>query len=407
MNATRPEPAAAPPPGVSGVPGTSPRVLHVITALAEGGAERQLELLVRQQGRAASVVALYDGGPIGESLRRDGYDVRVLGMGGWRRILTWLRLAWLIRQLRPDVVHVHLLAAQLWGIPAARLARVPVTVSSEHSLNEAMIEGRDHARWLVWLYRLLAALATHTIAVSEATRGRLVGWGVPDEKISVIDNGLDFAAMAFSEQGRRRVREEFAVPGDVELVGAVGRLHPSKRFDRLLTALAPRLGPRRRLLIVGEGQLREELTQLAAALGVTDHVSFAGARNDMRDIYSAMDVLVSPSQDETFGIAVVEGRACGLPVVFATCPAITGLGQPLPGAYQVRQLTGEAELAGMRELVDQALAERPGQRWEPPQPLQNRYAISSTAGAISTLYQRLLEKGGNSGRAAIRSPQGR
>lgn len=371
-----------------------PRVVHVITALAEGGAERQLELLVREQGDRAVVVALYDGGPIADALLRDGYDVRVLGMDGWRKAAAWPRLARLLRRLRPDVVHVHLLAAQLWGIPAARLGGVRVSVSSEHSLNEAMIEGREHARWLVVLYRVLAGLATHTIAVSEATRGRLVDWGVDPSAITVVDNGLDFAAMSYDPAGRDRVRAEFAIPAGSDVVGAVGRLHPSKRFDRLIAALAPTLGPGRILLVAGDGELREALTRQAGDLGVGEHVRFAGARSDMRDLYSAMDVLVSPSRDETFGIAVVEGRACSLPVVFATCPAITGLDEPLQGAHQLPPGDGEAELEAIRAAVDAALAQvhaAGGGRLGSPDALAARYAMSGTAAAVERLYARLLD----------------
>lgn len=374
-------------------PAGRPRVSHVITALAEGGAERQLELLVREQGDRAVVVALYDGGPIADALRRDGYDVRVLGMDGWRKATAWPRLALLLRRLRVDVVHVHLLSAQLWGIPAARLAGVRVVVSSEHSLNEAMIEGREHARWLVVLYRILATLATHTIAVSEATRQRLVDWGIPRSEITVVDNGIDFAAMSFDPAGRSRVRAELGIPERTVVVGAVGRLVPSKRFDVLIAALAPTLGPDRTLVVAGDGELREALTRRAADLGVAEHMRFTGARSDMRDLYSAMDVLASPSRDETFGIAVVEGRACGLPVVFATCPAITGLPEPLVGAHLLQPAYGDAELAAIRAGVDAALVQlraADGDRLGSPDPLVARYAIGGTAAAVDRLYERLL-----------------
>ncbi|MBK8435490.1 MAG: glycosyltransferase [Austwickia sp.] len=379
-----------------------PRVVHVIAALAEGGAERQLELLVREQGPDVSVIALYDGGPIAETLRRDGYDVRVLGMDGTRKALAWPRLARVLREVAPEVVHVHLLAAQLWGIPAARLAGVPVVISSEHSLNEAMIEGRDHSPWLVRVYRLLAGMASHTIAVSEATRANLEGWGVPAHKISVIDNGLNFSAMSYDPAGRERIRAELGIGPEVALVGAVGRLFGSKRFDALIAALAPTLNSSRRLMIVGEGELRESLTAAARDLGVADLVRFTGARGDMRELYSAMDVLVSPSRDETFGIAVVEARACGMPVIFATCPAITALREPVEGSYKLPQGDPVEEAQAIRAQVDRALADltsRSGARLSSPEPLVERYAMSGTASAIDRLYRRLLYQAGSPRRA--------
>lgn len=386
--------------------GTRPlRVLHVITALAPAGAEREVELLARAQP-GAKVVALYDGGAVADALLRDGYDVRVLGMDGWRKLLAWPRLARLMRRLRPDVVHVHLLSGQLWGIPAARLARVPVTVSAEHSLNPTMIEGRQHSPTLIRLYRGLAALATHTVAVSEMTRQHLVDWGVRPESISVIDNGLDFEAMSFDAAARDRVRSEFDVPDGTTLIGAVGRLAPAKRFDRVIAALAPTLGPDRRLLIVGDGTERDNLARQAADLGVADYVQFAGPRSDMRDVYSAMDLLIGPSWAETFGIAVVEARACGVPVIYSTAPAIAELPEPLEGTYPIPLVDDDTELDAIRSAVDRALRERAaagGGRLGPPHALAERFSMRQTADDLDALYRRLLvaARGRRTGRSSV------
>ena len=205
------------------------RVVHVITSLTTGGAERQLEMLVRRSAHESVTIALYAGGPVADSMRAAGERVEVLDLVGWRRALTSVVLARRLRHYRPDVVHVHLLSAQLWGIPAARLAGVPVVVSTEHSLMDDTIEGRPHTWWLRLLYRGLERLATHTVAVSSTTAQRLRRWGVQGTRITVADNGIDFEALAFDEV-RDTLHQAMALGGaDILAYGPVEGLGSLRR----------------------------------------------------------------------------------------------------------------------------------------------------------------------------------
>ncbi len=354
----------------------------MITTLVTGGAERQLELLVGRSGADTTTIALYDGGPVADSMRAAGHHVEVLGMAGWRKALAVPRLALHLRRLRPDVVHVHLLAAQLWGIPAARLAGVQVVVSTEHSLMESTIEGRPHTRWLMAVYRVLERLTTHTVAVSRTTAERLATWQVPARRITVIDNGVDVAALAFDPAARSSVRAELGL-GDAVVFGAVGRLETVKRLDEVLTAAAPLLRrPGHVLLVLGAGPLLPALRQQARSLGIEQAVRFLGARGDVPRVLSAMDVLVSASRDETFGLAVVEALVSGLPVVYAQCPAIEELPGPIPAAVRIGA-------DGLASALETALAAGLHRR-EPPHPLLARYDARLTAARVDRLDTDLL-----------------
>ena len=357
------------------------RVVHVITTLTTGGAERQLELLVARSHQRTSTLALYEGGPVADSMRAAGAGVDVVGMAGWRKALAIPRLALRLRRIRPDVVHVHLLSAQLWGIPAARLAGVPVVVSSEHSLMESTVEGRPHRWWLRTLYRLLERLSTHTVAVSATTADRLAQWGVPAERVTVIDNGIDFAGLAHDPAARAQVRAELGL-GDAVVLGVVGRLDPVKRVDEVLAACAGLLHrPGHVLLVVGTGPLRPRLEEQARALGIAERVRFLGARGDVPRLLSAMDLVVSASRDETFGMAVVEAVGSGLPVVYAQCPALEELADRPAGAHQVGP-------AGLAVAVEQAVAA--GLHRQPvPGALLDRYDAPGTAGRVDALYEQL------------------
>ncbi|MEO6996630.1 MAG: glycosyltransferase [Terracoccus sp.] len=364
------------------------RVVQVITSLPTGGAERQLELLVGRTHEQTTTIALYDGGPVADSMRAAGHRVEVLGMQGWRRFVAPVRLARRLRRLRPDVVHVHLLAAQLWGIPAARLARVKVVVSSEHSLMHDTIEGRPHTRWLRRLYRLLEAMTTRTVAVSATTAQRLRDWGVPAGKIVVSDNGIDFAALELDASGRDALRRELGLTTDATVIGAVGRLDPVKRIDLVLHACAPLLRDGAALVVAGSGPLGPELQALSERLGVASAVHWLGSRGDMTAVLSAMDVLVSASADETFGMAVVEALGNGLPVTFVECPALEELSCVPSHAHQVAR-TGDEQVdaVALRDGVRQGLAD--GRRPVPAE-LRERYGVLAATQRMERLHAQLV-----------------
>jgi glycosyltransferase involved in cell wall biosynthesis len=197
----------------------------------------------------------------------------------------------------------------------------------------------------------------------------------------VIPNGLDVDALVFDAAARRRVRSSFGVPDGTYVVGGVGRLETGKRFDALIAALAPLLGPSRRLLLVGDGRERQRLRQLADAAGVADRVIFAGERADIGALLSAMDLFVSPSDDETFGIAVLEALAAALPVLYVQCPALDNL--PATAACQISGTVDDLRQA-VREHLHAGLQLRGGAATE-----LARYAISACSSAVDALYDRL------------------
>jgi glycosyltransferase involved in cell wall biosynthesis len=378
-------------------PGRRSSVVQVITTLTTGGAERQVESIVDHSRHRQHVIALYGGGAVAESLISAGHSVEVLDLAGPRRLLALPVLVRRLRQLRPDTVQVHLLSGQLWGLPAARLARVPFIVSTEHSLMEHSIENRPLTRPLRRLYLALNHLASRTVAVSGATAERLVRWGVRADGITVIDNGIDFARLAFSADSRAAIRAELGVGDDVELVGAVGRLEPVKRFRQLLTALAPTLERgRRELVLVGDGPLRRALAEQAAALHVADCVHLTGPRADVPALLSAFDVLVSPSRDETFGMAVLEGIGAGLPVVHAQCPALDALPAPVPAAFAIGTTEDAEESAAIVSAVDRALASAGGRRLAVPAAVLDAYDIAHTTARLD----RLVDEGARRHRRA-------
>lgn len=375
------------------------RVLHIITGLAAGGAERQLLLTLRHLPPEVEceVATLTNPGTVAAALRAEGFPVHDLAMRGNRDLAVLPRLTRLIRRGRFDVVHTHLYRAGLYGRLAARLAGVRTVLATEHSLHAGTIEGRPVTRGVKSLYLAAERLGGSTVAVSHQVAGTLAEWGVPGPRVHVLPNGIEAARYALPTASRaalrQTVRASLGLPQEAWVVGAVGRLVPGKRFSVLvevLAALPPQRDPR--LLLVGDGPERAALERQAERLGVAGRLLTTGERDDVRDLLTAMDVLAAPSVEETFGLAVLEALAAGLPVCHSACPALDEL--PADAAPGARKIPSDpaSYLAALCVLGARRATALP----QPP--AVAHYDIARTASELAVLYQRL------GGRAAAPVP---
>jgi glycosyltransferase involved in cell wall biosynthesis len=359
------------------------RVLHIITGLDPGGAEHQLRLLLKHLPQRCEVVALANPGSVAEAIRADGTPVHVVPMRGNRDVTVLPRLVRLIRSGRFDVVHTHLYRACVYGRLAARLAGVRHVVATEHSLGVGLIEGRRTTAAVRALYLAAERLGQRTIAVSGTVADRLHAWGVRRDRIQVIANGIDAAELHYDPTVRAATRSALGIPAHAPVIGAVGRLVPTKRFDLLIRAVAGLCDAT--LLVAGDGPQRAELQDLAEELGIADRVVFAGVRPHVRDVLCAMDVFASPSEQETFGLAVLEALANGLPVVYVTCPPLDE--QPSGAATASRV---PPDLDAMREALARELGE--GTRRPVPE-IVARHDIARLAAEVSAQYHRVTIRG--------------
>jgi glycosyltransferase involved in cell wall biosynthesis len=366
------------------------KVLQVITGLDAGGAEQQLAMLVTRTRHETDVVVLYNPGPVADQIRASGVTVRDLGMRSNTQLGALLRLRKIIRDGGYDVVHAHLYRSQIYALPAAWLAGTPVILSTEHSIGETHIERRRMTGRVRALYLSAERFSDATIAVSETVRERLARWGVPDRKNSVNPNGLDLEELAFSATDRQLTRQRFGIGPETYVIGALGRLDTNKRVDLTIEAATPLLSERCKILVIGRGDDMPRLQDTAARLGVAQHVIFAGYQADTRAMLSAFDLYVAASEQETFGLSVLEAIANGLPVLYTTCPALTGV-----RAERARQVAGS--VAALREEIRKEL-ETPSQPRDPDRTVFARYGAESTARQIDDMYEQLLTAGSRSWR---------
>ncbi|MEU4216127.1 glycosyltransferase [Actinoplanes sp. NPDC026623] len=351
------------------------RVLHIISTLAEGGAEHQLRLLVSRLPQDCEVVTLSRPGAVAAAMRADGTTVHEVITTRDHDLSAVIKLRRLIRLGRFDVVHTHLYRACLQGRFAARLAGVRHVVATEYHLSD---DGGARA-----LYLIGERFGRLTIAASEPIADRLRADGVPDARITVIPKAIDAAEFRYDPALRAAARKRLGIGPEVRVIGGVGRLEPGKRFDRLIRAVGE--VPEAILLLVGDGSARPALERLAAIEGVADRVTFAGAVGHAREMLCAMDVFASPSDEDTFGLVVLEALACGLPALYAVCPPLRE--RAVEGAERLSPHDPESLPRKLRtELL--CFEERHGDRL-PARSTGDRYDAAALADSVGQLYERM------------------
>ncbi|ACV64789.1 glycosyl transferase group 1 [Desulfofarcimen acetoxidans DSM 771] len=294
------------------------RVLHIIGGGEFGGAERHiLNLCASLDSRkvAITVVCLFEE-PFARMAKEIGVNVLVMPMRHKLDIGTLSRLTEVIKKNRPDLVHTHGVRANLLGRLAAKMAGVNRIVTTVHSL--LVRDYPDFWSRLAnsWTERLTRGLTDHFIAVSQGLKNALIADGIPENKITVIYNGLDldrFRPCLPPGTYRHWLGYEEGVP----LVAIVARLHSVKGHSFFLQAAAEVLKviPRVRFLVVGTGPDEAVLKEMTAKLGLQEVVNFTGFITEIPDLMADMDVLVIPSLWEGFGLTAIEAMTVGLPVV--------------------------------------------------------------------------------------------
>ncbi len=242
----------------------------------------------------------------------------------------------LVTSQRPDIVHAH---GYMGGMTAAwalrRLEPRPALVLTAHVFPKPP-DGEARAGVVLrWAYRWLFRRIDRGIAVSNAIGEALRAYSPPgDDAWSVIHNGVDPQAY------RRRVptgtkRKELGVDPAAAVVGVVARLAGEKGVDVFLRAaslLSEEL-PNVDFVVVGDGPQREVLEALAHDLHLTGQCVFLGRRRDVPEILAALDVLVVPSREESFGLVALEGVAAGVPTIASE---VAGLREILDGVSLVK-----------------------------------------------------------------------
>jgi glycosyltransferase involved in cell wall biosynthesis len=339
-----------------------------------GGTQRQmialLERLNRRQFRIFPV-CFHSTGVWFDRVARVDEPVAVFPIEGFRRAGTARQLFAFARWCRAKqiaVLHTWDLYSNIFGLPGAALASVPVRIGSRRGLIEAPALQR--------VQRIAYTTAHRVVANSQAAEKRLRFEGVPPHKIEVIHNGVDPAAFAPREYSQRPRR-----------IAIVACLREEKRIDVLIAA-APRVlarYPDAEFWVVGDGTCRDQLMSLARTAGVFPRFRFFGHREDVPALLAEADLFVLPSRSEAFPNAVTEAMAAGLPVVATDVGGIPELvvdgltGRLVPPGDAVA--LGRALLDMLDEPTRAAECGRAGRHR-----IEQKYSMDRMVDRFATLY---------------------
>jgi glycosyltransferase involved in cell wall biosynthesis len=319
------------------------------------------------------VVCCYGGGVFQAELEEAGVPLIDLHKRGRWDVagFTW-RLLRTLRASHAEIVHGYMTLGNMLALlaPATRpRTRVVWGVRST-------IIDRTERDWLSRLnFRVscrAARLADRIIANSEAGAAHHASLGYPHARMEVIPNGIDTERFRFDAGGRRRMRGNWRIDDGCTLVGLVGRIDPMKdhaTFLRAAALLAAR-DKRMRFVCIGGGDSRfaQDVRALATRLGLDPRLVWAGPRNDMAAVYSALDIAVSSSCGEGFSNVIAEAMACGRPCVVtdvgdsarivADCGKVVEPGDPQALAAAIERTATELEAPGAADRIHAAVRAR-------------------------------------------------
>lgn len=289
------------------------RILHVITGLGRGGAERMLYEILRNQvdlGYRPIVISLSSDGVYGEKIRALGVPVRSLGIQS--RVpdpFAVLRLRHLIRKEDPLVVHAWMYHGMLAGLMAT--SGRPLIAMVRHSLYDLGDE-KPLTRLVIRACAHLSGRFARITYNSHISRTQHEAIGYDPARALVIPNGFDTELLRPDPARRQQMRKALGIGPDQRAVFQLARLHPMKDHAGFLAAIAEIDNPSLVFLFAGTGVEPGN----APFEGVRDpRIRLLGERDDVPDLLQAADLLVNPSSSEAFPNVLGEAMACGVPCV--------------------------------------------------------------------------------------------
>ncbi len=296
------------------------RVLEILPTLKRAGAENMAVSLACRLDTARfepAVVSLFDAFPGGLEPILEERGILTWHLGKRRGFdpRMWPRLARVLREFRPDVVHTHSYLLR-YALPVRRGA----IIHTVHNLAARESDGLGR-----FINRVAFRRGVLPVAVSkQVARSFREVYGF--EPVATIPNGIDLRACGRPE-ARQIWRRSNGFAEDDVLIVSVARLEPQKDPEALIQAFSRGLSddPRAHLLLAGDGSLRDAAGECAARCGIAGRVHFLGVRSDVPEILAAADLFALASRWEGCPLSVMEAMAAGLPVVAAAVGGVPEL----------------------------------------------------------------------------------
>ena len=370
-----------------------PRVLHLLTSFETGGTERQaVELLRRLDAQRFDVqlAVLRREGPLQAQIA-DRFPVvpefRLTSFLSLNAVRQCWRLIRLLRRTRTDILHTHDFYAGLMGAVAGRLAGVRVITSQRHL---RLSDRRSH----LFGQRLMHGLAHRIVVNAAIIRDQLVRAGTaPLTRVTLVRNGLLNEATINRAAMRAQLLNEFRLNDDALLIGSVARLQPVKGHRFLLEAFAQvaAVHPHAHLALIGDGPLKDEITELAERFSIADRVHLMGDRGNAAQLIAGCDLSVLASLHEGLPNAVMEAMAAGVPVVATAVGGVT----ELITESRTGWLANPGDADALFKAISAALsdeAQRAVIAAQAREFITSRFSMQRAVSAIEKLYEEILRE---------------
>ena len=372
------------------------RILHVVSCLGLGGTEHGVLKVINGLGDQEFEHRVCAVRGIDKAFARTNVASRTYSAGTGKPGLQFplFRLIRIIKEFRPHVVHTRNFGA-IEAIPAARLARTPVTIHSEHGYELDILSGIPVRRRV--LCRILYSMADVVFTVTKdlQTFYGTQSW-LGAEKLRTLYNGVDTVRFRPQPQMRELWRARLGIPAGRFVIGSVGRLVPIKDHLTLLKAAEGlvRTGLDVQVLLVGSGPEREGLEAYSAKSALLGgRVLFTGASDNVPEMLNAMDAYVLPSICEGMSNTILEAMASALPVIATRAGGNPELVKEGETGWLFQPRDVEALSSFVQQIVkDRALRKRVGEAGY--RRVVEQFSISQMIERYRELYQGLARRRG-------------
>ena len=325
------------------------KIVVITTGLRVGGAETLLLSMVKRwldEDIEVSILSLSGIGALDDKFREIGVDVHNYNFDGFfNRMRGIYRLIKDLRYMNPVVVQTWMPHADLVGGLVAKMFTSAELFWGLHHANFTLDSLKISTLAVAKMNALLSYFVPDcVVAVSQHVKVSAIEFGFNKNNFSVIENGIDFSVFRRNEDSKQRIFDELKIEDSKKLIGFVGRYSLEKRPSDFLQ-LASQLNQKStdfHFVMAGDGNDKEnqELLDLIVKNNVSENISLLGVRDDMPAIFSSLDVLVSTSVDEAFGLVLVEALACGCPCVSSSNQGAKGIGDEFIKFVEIGDIDG-------------------------------------------------------------------
>ena len=361
------------------------KILYLIETSGPGGAEKVLLSLAKNFNKNYDIsVGLIKNGWLYGKLKEYGIKVEIIKPGGSFDLKLTRNLITHIKREKIDLVHSHLLDMNFYSSIAAKLTGV-LHISTEHGDVHHFSKRRDNKTLLK--IKILSKFSNKLVFVSNFTKKQFLKIAnLPEEKTSVIYNGIDLDEYQKPIDITKK-KAEIGIGEDEFVVGNVANLYPVKGQVYLLRAAKNVLKemPNTKFLIIGRGELENELKREAQNLGIGSYIKFLGFREDVKELLKIMDVFVLSSFAEGLPLSLIEAMASKVPVVATKVGGIPEVIDDGVNGFLAYPLDSEALSAKIISLLkNHSLAEKLVMRGE--KKIKNKFTISVMRSKYYNIY---------------------